>query len=263
MRAGAAAILLTALITGVLSCSSGAHEEPAEIRIEIATEELTDGAALRNLQFYIHQVELLDERGAARPFKLAAAAPFQSGEVALLDLAGEAATSRHQVIRGAVAVTNTRFAGIRFTVGVPFRLNHADPLTAAAPLDRPALFWTWQSGYKFLRADLSTQGRDWSFHLGSTGCSSASALRPPAEACQQPNRIRVELKGDPLRDVIRFHPAPLLAAARAADFVICTGDYLNNPACANAYASTALVMHSGLCQGAHCEGQRLWTLDSR
>jgi uncharacterized repeat protein (TIGR04052 family) len=256
-------ILLPALavITGVLSGCSGSSRAPGQIHFDVAGS----GAAvtLRGLQFYVHDVELLDEEGKPHQFALQATAPWQTQQLALIDLAGDA-QRRHSALVGTVAsAAELRYTGIRFTVGVPFELNHADPLQAAPPLDRSDLFWAWQSGHKFLRADVGIDQHEWSFHLGSTGCSSASALRPPAADCAQPNRVRVELKGDPLAGVVRLNLDSLVAAARAANHVTCTGAYAQDRACAEAYASTGLSVESGTCPDDVCSGQTLWTLDSR
>jgi uncharacterized repeat protein (TIGR04052 family) len=160
--------------------------------------------------------------------------------VALIDLAGDSTTARRAAIQGSVEGGGTSYAKIKLTIGVPFELNHTNPLAAAAPLGRGEMFWSWQSGHKFLRADLADAGHEWAFHLGSTGCSSASALRPPAQPCAQPNEMRLELHGDPLRGVVRLRLDALTAAARAANYVACTGDYLVDPACKDAYAATGL-----------------------
>jgi uncharacterized repeat protein (TIGR04052 family) len=189
----------------------------------------------------------VDEKGTAHALKLA-------GPVALVDLTmrgAEQVASVRGALSGGEAV---EYRALRFTVGVPFDLNHANPLTAAAPLDRGDMFWTWQSGYKFVRADFTVDGQASSFHLGSTGCSSASALRPPAQPCAQPNRMRVQLEGDPLNGVVRFHTAALGAT-------VCTGSYAHDPRCASGYSSTGLRPDSGTCADEYCSAQRLWTLD--
>jgi uncharacterized repeat protein (TIGR04052 family) len=234
---GTLLILLPALAlsTGLLSsCGSGATR--AELRFDIDG----DRAKAQVLQFYVHGIELIDEHGKPHPFRFAAESPWQNERVALVDLAGDASTPRHRSINGTVAGPGSEYSGIRMTIGVPFELNHANPLTAAAPLDRGEMFWNWQSGHKFLRADLAVASREWSFHLGSTGCSSASALRPPAQPCAQPNEMQIELKGNPLRDVVRLRLEPLIAAAQSANYVVCTGDYQQDPACRDAYAATGL-----------------------
>jgi uncharacterized repeat protein (TIGR04052 family) len=225
------------------ACSAGSGGKPVEIRFDAA-----GGVELRSLQFYVYDIELLDEKGTAHPLQIA-------GPVALVDLAGAAGTPRNPGIRGRLAGgPESNYRAIRFTVGVPFALNHANPLTAKPPLDRGDLFWTWQTGYKFLRADFVSDGKEASFHLGSTGCSSASAMRPPAAPCAQPNRLRIELAGNALNSVVRFHPEVLGAGT-------CTGNYAHDPACATGYAATGLQADSGECTGGLCTKQGLWTLD--
>jgi uncharacterized repeat protein (TIGR04052 family) len=221
----------------IFVASCGAGTTPVEIHFGIAE---ADAATVRSLQFYVHAIELIDEHGKPMPFRFAAAAPWQSERVALIDLAGDSATARHSSIRGSVAGGPTTYSGLRLIVGVPFDLNHSNPLTAAPPLDRGEMFWSWQSGHKFLRADLAVAGHEWAFHVGSTGCSSASAVRPPAQPCAQPNEMHIELKGDPLKGVVQLRLAPLVAAAQAANYVGCTGDYQIDPACKDAFATTGL-----------------------
>lgn len=242
--AGTLCILLPVLAPGIgflASCGSGATN--IELRFGLADG---DAAAVRALQVYVHAIELIDEHGKPQPFRFAASAPWQSEQVALIDLV------QHASVQGSVdGSTDAAYSAVRFTVGVPFALNHGNPLVAGAPLDRGEMFWNWQSGHKFLRADLAVAGHEWSFHLGSTGCSSASALRPPAQPCMQSNEMRVELKGDPLSGVVRLRLASLVAAAQSANYLVCTGDYLIDPACKDAYAAT------GLSPGAQ---QSLWVL---
>lgn len=59
-------------------------------------------------------------------------------------------------------------------------------------------------GHKFFRLDLAksaTENRQqeqglqtgWQFHLGSTGCQSASVMRSPKHACAYPNKPRFTL----------------------------------------------------------------------
>jgi uncharacterized repeat protein (TIGR04052 family) len=245
---GTLLILLPALALGTaLLTSCGSSATHAQIRFGIDG----DRTNAKVLQFYVHAIELIDEHGKPHPFRFAVEAPWQNERVALIDLAGDASTPRRLAVSGTVAGEGGEYSAIRLTVGVPFELNHSNPLAAAAPLDRGEMFWNWQSGHKFLRADLTVAGREWSFHVGSTGCSSASALRPPAQPCAQPNEMRIELKGNPLRDVVRLRLEPLIAAAQTAGYVVCTGDYEHDPACKDAYAA------SGLQPGV---SQSLWVL---
>jgi uncharacterized repeat protein (TIGR04052 family) len=262
MRADAAAILLPAfaLFIAASSACSGSDARPVSIRFD--SVQGGEGVALRSLQFYVHDLELVDADGKPHRFALNATPPWQSEQVALVDLAGDA-VRRNVTLSGTIEPSAAeRFVALRFKVGVPFALNHADPLKAAAPLDRGDLFWTWQGGHKFLRVDLAVDGRETSFHLGSTGCSSASALRPPAAPCAQPNEMTVQLDGDPLAQVVRFDPASLVAAARSSGHIACTGAYAVDPACTAAFASTGLQAASGRCASDVCERQTLWSLAS-
>lgn len=82
---------------------------------------------------------------------------------------------------------------LSFTLGVPFAVNHQNPLLQASPLNLPSMFWSWRSGHKFLRVDLQTADKNWVFHLGSVGCQSASTMRGPQKECVQPNRLSFRL----------------------------------------------------------------------
>lgn len=82
---------------------------------------------------------------------------------------------------------------IKFTIGVPFSVNHLNPLTQESPLNMASMFWGWQMGHKFVRLEMKSDKDDWLFHLGSTGCMSPSALRAPKAECQYPNRVEVTL----------------------------------------------------------------------
>jgi uncharacterized repeat protein (TIGR04052 family) len=115
------------------------------------------------------------------------------------------------------------YRGIRFRLGVPFDLNHGDATIAPSPLNLTSLFWNWQAGYKFLRIDLATSGRQqtikagdvprfgdregsnrlgFAIHIGSTMCAAAGPTDKPT-ACANPNRPTIEFTNfDPGRNVI-------------------------------------------------------------
>jgi uncharacterized repeat protein (TIGR04052 family) len=248
------------LLACAVSLSLGgctAPEQPVQLRFT-----LRDANAVHRLQFYLHDIVLISEAGKTYPLSLKSHAPWQSDRVALLDFAG--ATTKRAVVEG--SAMRDRYTGVRFVIGVPFDLNHANQLTATAPLDRADMFWSWQSGYKFLRLDLAAGEHEAAFHLGSTGCSSASVLRPPQQPCAQPNRIRVELTGfDPLTQPIEMHVSEIVAALGANETRACTGDY-SQASCAQAFAATGLDALTGECLGAGdaaerpCMQQRLFTV---
>jgi uncharacterized repeat protein (TIGR04052 family) len=250
-------LLVLAAITQILAACTNREPDRVAIRFGISAGDAQ--VEERDLMLYVHDIELLDENHRPHPLVLTPGAPWQNDRVALIDLAGTGA--RSTTVTGTVAAPAASYSGIRFTVGVPFELNHGNPLTAPAPLERGDMFWTWQSGHKFLRVDFATDAHEWSFHLGSTGCSSASALRPPQRPCAQPNLIRVELTGEPRHSTVRLRVDRLAAAMHAANFVTCTGEYARDPACTAPFALTGLRTDSGTCAGASCSEQQLWTLE--
>lgn len=180
------------------------------------------GLALTDLRLYLHDVQLLRSDGSAAAVRLDAAPPWQSTDVAMVDLEdgtgdclnGTAVT--HRTITGRVPPGDYR--GLRFTVGVPEALNHADPLTAVAPLNRSAMHWHWRSGYKFLRAGYRQGDDGYWLHLGSARCrGTIGAL----EGCAEPNRVRVELaQFEPQRDRVDIDLAVLFASAAGGDGVV-------------------------------------------
>ncbi|MEC4589648.1 MbnP family copper-binding protein [Nitrospirillum amazonense] len=170
-----------------------------------------------DFRFYVSEVALVDDTGKEVPVTLDQGTPWQHEDVALVDLrqgSGPCAGPGPRVeVTG--RVPEGHYKGVRFTLGVPFALNHVDATVAPAPLNVSAMFWTWQYGYKFLKVDLTATtlaGRKnfFALHLGSTGCNSGGPGQPPI-SCANPNRPRIDLAGfDPDTDRIVADPAALL-----------------------------------------------------
>jgi uncharacterized repeat protein (TIGR04052 family) len=165
-----------------------------------------------DFRFFVSEVELLDAQGRATPLVLTQDKTWQVENVALLDFENGTGPCRNGTVATNTSVRGTvpsgKYTGIRFTLGVPFNLNHVDPTTAPAPLSSTAMFWTWQGGYKFLKVDMASSGSTaghgtgqggghgggaasgFSVHLGSTMCASPSKTAAPT-ACANPNRLTV------------------------------------------------------------------------
>jgi uncharacterized repeat protein (TIGR04052 family) len=157
-----------------------------------------------DFRFYVHDVALIDEAGRAIPVALKQDGRWQQRNLALLDFedkrgaCGNGTSEMRKVIEGEITETpNQRISGVRFTLGVPFALNHQDATIASAPLNLTSLFWNWRGGYKFARIDLMSTRADGSrvpfpIHLGSTGCmpaSSGNAGSATAGAAAAPTRV--------------------------------------------------------------------------
>ena len=87
----------------------------------------------------------------------------------------------------------SKVALMRFMLAVPFASNHLNPVSQESPLNVPSMFWVWQTGHKFLRAELASVNEQWIFHLGSTGCKASSVMRAPEQACRYPNTFKFEI----------------------------------------------------------------------
>ena len=190
----------------------------------------TTGATVMPSDFrlYVSELAMLDAAGNATPVSLEQDGKWQFEQVALLDFEDKSGpcangtAETRDVVVGSVPAGS--YTGIRFSLGVPFELNHQDATIAPSPLNLTTLFWTWQGGYKFFRVDLEPDrmamgpmgapkpegapaekphgapsghgaadaSSGWAIHLGSTGCQAASQMQAPA-ACANPNRPTVEL----------------------------------------------------------------------
>ncbi|MBB4663435.1 MbnP family copper-binding protein [Conexibacter arvalis] len=184
-------------------------------------------ARLTDLRFFVSDVRLLRRDGRAVALKLRADSPYRvtrgKAAVTLIDLengrGGCAGGTRgtNASVRG--TVRRGDYVGVRWTVGVPFALNHTDATTAPAPLNSAAMAWSWQVGRKFTKIEVSDPGdgaapwaaRTFFVHLGSTGCAGNPATGATVR-CAAANRAGVTLRRfDPKRQRIAVDLKALLA----------------------------------------------------
>ncbi|WP_169726090.1 MbnP family copper-binding protein [Aestuariibacter salexigens] len=113
---------------------------------------------------------------------------WQQGDVVLLfglNQCDEHAESNHVIT---LAGDLQQADSLTFTLGLPFNINHLNPVTQSSPLNISEMFWSWRNGYKFVRIDMRSEHKNsWSYHLGSLGCVSAASVRAPESACRYPN----------------------------------------------------------------------------
>lgn len=197
---------------------------PSESRLELEFAAYLNGQpigcentnpTLTDLRLYVTDMHFLHADGQQSPLSMQPRNRTQNEKLALVDLENRAgdcvngtAETHHRVTVHGVAED---VVGIGFTVGVPFALNHQDPLTASAPLGDPDMHWHWRGGYKFLRAGVTDGDRSVWIHLGSTGCEGTIQN---ITGCSAPNRLTIELTDfSPVRDVIAIELDALLEAA--------------------------------------------------
>jgi uncharacterized repeat protein (TIGR04052 family) len=169
-------------------------------------------------RLYVHDVHLVDASGAMVPVTLTQDGLWQYDTLALLDFEDKTATCANGTTDVNTQIVGTvpagTYVGVGFTVGVPFALNHADAATAASPLNLSTMFWSWQSGYKFVRVDGVSTGLPGGavFHLGSTMCEADD--NGTITACDNPNRAAIHIDSfDPAMDTVLFDIAALFADA--------------------------------------------------
>lgn len=151
-------------------------------------QPLRPGLALTDLRLYISEVQVQTLTGQWQEVTPAPGVhllDFEDGSEACINGSPE-----H--ISEIVLRLPENSQGLRFELGVPFEQNHADPLSAEAPLNNPAMHWHWRSGYKFLRAGVAAGNKRWHAHLGSVGCRGPVTA---VESCDRPNRVQVSLPG--------------------------------------------------------------------
>lgn len=170
-------------------------------------------------KFFVHDVHLVRRDGQTVPVTLTQDGLWQNGTVAMLDFEdGTAGCSNgnadlRDVIEGTAPVGD--YTGVGFTLGVPFDRNHLDLTAQPSPLSLTRMFWAWNSGYKFLRLDLNTEGaQNWMVHLGSTECTPTGSATTIPTNCRHQNRTQVVLADfDATRDAIQLDVAELLRGA--------------------------------------------------
>lgn len=221
---------LAAPLALISACDDGASTEPVSLAFAASVGDQafvcgqtftglgTSGdqsLTIRDARLFVHDIRLVDADGEEVPLELDEDA-FQHDGLAYIDFADssiegcEGNPETRLVVNGTAPAGD--YVGVRFTVGVPFGVNHADASVAASPLNITDMFWAWQSGYKFVRIDGASTGLPaWRFHLGSTGCMGDPAAGG-VTSCAAPNRVSVSLMNmDPATDTIRMDIAELLS----------------------------------------------------
>lgn len=211
--------------TGLVACSclcfgcSGSNDQSEsaliatslEFQLEVNDEGFSCGHAYKGVgnppadfsisdaRFYVSEIQFVEPSGKAHNLVLDENA-YQNKNVALIDLedgCGSDGTSEiHPVVTG--KAPPLAYDRVRFTLGVPKERNFIDLASASPPLDVTAMFWVWQSGYKFLKIDGASPAEagginPFFIHLGSGGCPGERPSSPPTGECAFPNRVTYEL----------------------------------------------------------------------
>ena len=196
-----------------------------------------------DFRLYVSHFRLINAEGTEVAVTLDQDGIWQLEGSALLDFEDATAACANGTAETNTVVKGTApdgdYVSLAFDIGLPFAQDHGDASLAASPLNQTAMFWSWQSGYKFIKIDLSTSGRPlpapmkmdgaakgmdmsgpppgWSLHLGSTGCAGESKTSAPAAECANPNLVAVKLDNFMLgmegMGTVVLDPAPVLEAS--------------------------------------------------
>lgn len=175
---------------------------------------------LSDFRFYISDVALIDETGKTVPVTLEQDGKWQHQTVALLDFENKTGACTNGTVEMRDRIVGTvpkgNYTGLKFSLGIPFDLNHEDATLASSPLNLTGLWWNWRLGYKFARIDLQNSdmvqstnkhqqqetSSGFPIHLGSTGCQAGSTIEKPT-SCSNANRASVILtEFDPAKNVV-------------------------------------------------------------
>ncbi len=240
-------------------------------------------AQIMDARLYISNIRLIGPGGEV-PFELVPDGKWQTDRVALLDFedgTGMCKETGNADLRDVIVgkAPAGKYTGIVFDVGIPFELNHADVAVEAAPLNIQALWWNWQTGYKFVRIDLATNSAPpndkWFIHLGSTGCGKMEkghssdphgmANKPPEKPCNNPNVVTIRLnRFDPSKDQIVADLAGLLTNVNIAQSTPKPAGCMSgvdDPDCRRLIPNFGLSLAKGQCVNG-CRGQRFFRAEA-
>jgi uncharacterized repeat protein (TIGR04052 family) len=173
----------------------------------------------RAFRFCVHNMRLVDDQGREVPITMREDGKWQGAGAALLDFenahrpCANGPPEMNDTVVGEVEAGH-RWRGVRFTLGVPFAVNHQELTSLPSPLNLTAMNWVWNVGHKFLRVDMASMGQPRGFfiHLGSTSCMPNQTKTTVPTSCAQPNRVEVNMEPfDPAHDVVIADLSRLLA----------------------------------------------------
>jgi cytochrome c peroxidase len=181
------------------------------------------GTSLKDLRFYVHDVQLIDDKGKQVKLELPDDGIWQFKNVALLDFENKTGDCKNgtaqtnAIVRGKAPAGN--YTGVSFRLGVPSDLNHADPAKLEGPLTGTTLYWSWNLGFIFFKLDLAMaetaadQANAFEAHVGAAECTDSKGKY----SCGRENVAAVKLANfDPSRDKIVLDLQTLLAQATVA-----------------------------------------------
>ncbi len=209
---------------------------------------------VRDVRFYVHDIEFIQADGSVTPLTLKKDDEFQlsytkpdgtEGGLALVDFTNT--DSEMCSLRGTKTIHTTvsgrapqaEYTAVRFKVGVPQELNHVDGSVSAPPLNAYGMQWTWTSGYRHMKIDVKATTNDktkeaYYFHPGAQGCESTTGTVKGPYKCTMNFAPEFELELNPETqavelDLARFYAQDDLNRGRGCMFVRNIPDMQDGP----------------------------------
>lgn len=211
---------------------------------------------ISDFRLYVHDVRLVTAGNEEVPVTLTQDGLWQHQNLALLDFedktgaCANGTTPKNTSVRG--TVPPGEYVGLAFELGVPAALNQLDASSSStpSPLNLTAMYWSWTTGYKYLRADVARTGLGpFNLHLGATGCTGDPALGETL-SCSRPNVPSIRFASfDAASDVVLVDLAAVLSTtdlslADAGGAPGCMSG-LGDPECAPIFPRLGLVLATG------------------
>lgn len=230
---------VTSLLLLTITSACGRMHTPQIVTLQVTYDEQVVGCDKRlqlaenewridAFKWYFSALEILYQQ-SWQPLKLAQSKSQHSGVVLFEN---DQCKRRQLQLALQESVDWQQVSAIRFRLGLPFGLNHDNPLKQPEPMNRSDMFWSWQSGHKFLRADLRSDDTAWSFHLGSIGCAAASAMRSPTQQCKQPNLFDYQVNTYHRAGTLTLHLEQLLHGVQINSANSCRFHGMQEQSCA-------------------------------
>jgi uncharacterized repeat protein (TIGR04052 family) len=206
-----------------------------------------------DFRFFVQDLALVDRAGNRTPVIMQELPPWQTTDVALIDLTDVSGSCVGTEETNDVILAKAppgEYTGIAFRNGVPEPLNHEDPVLHPPPLQVTDLAWSWLTGFRFVVAevhqspesigenasDADSNGGVGLVHIGSTACKANLG-------CGHRNRNEIVLDDfDPDTDVVVADLGALFADVDVTEDVQC---HASSDACSPMFARAGLDWETG------------------
>ena len=155
----------------VLNFEATVGSQPFQCGVEFSNLGSTNASlTFTDLRFFIHDIQIYTDNGQGVKANVQDDNIWQNDGVVLLDFEDGCDNGTAELnTRAIVTVPQGQYTGVSFRLGIPSKINSSETILEGrgSPFNQSSMYWSWRSGYKFIRIDTMQSFR---FHLGSVGC---------------------------------------------------------------------------------------------